>query len=255
MPELTEGQRTIASNVIHEIERQRDLMISVSTGGPRIDTVNDDYRNRRDLIRRRLQELGLEDPNPFEDLWEWYGRWSGGDLPSYRLRRAFLRDLFAPLLSSLAGIESGAVSAVEREPTGWPRVDRQLEKMKAQLARSSEEEDFQQVGLVARETLISLAQAVYVPERHPSPDGIAPSPTDANRMIEAFIAAELAGGAHEAVRKHAKASLGLAVALQHDRTADYRKAALCAEATASVVNIVAITEGRRRLSPSANADA
>jgi hypothetical protein len=254
MTAFTEVHRITASNVIREVETQRDLMIAVATGGPRIDTVSSDYANRRDLIQLRLKELGLEDPNPFRDLWEWYGRWSGGDLPSYRLRRSFLRDLFASLLADLAAIESGAGATANREPTGWPRVDRQLEKTKAQLARSSEEEDFQQIGLVARETLISLAQAVFDPSKHSSPDRVAPSDTDAGRMLESFIAAELAGGAQEEVRRHAKASLALALALQHKRTADFRMAALCTEATASVVNIIAITIGRRGPRPEENSD-
>jgi hypothetical protein len=242
---FSEGHRITASNLIQEIERQRDLMISVSTGGPRIDAVKDEYRNRRDLIRSRLRELGLEDPNPFDDLWEWYGRWSGGDLPSYRLRRSFLRELFAPLLKELVAIESGASASAYREPTGWPRVDRQLEKMKAQLARSKAEEDYQAVGLIARETLTSLAQAVFDPSKHPSIDGVSPSDTDAGRMLEAFISTEMTGTAKEEIRRYAKAALALALALQHKRTADFRIAALCSEATASVVNILAIMTGRR----------
>lgn len=64
-------------------------------------------------------------------------------------------------------------------------------------------------------------------------------------MLEAYFAAELAGVAYEATRKHARAALDLAVALQHKRTADFRFAALCIEASSSVVNIVAIVSGRR----------
>ena len=37
-----------------------------------------------------------------------------------------------------------------------------------------------------------------------------------------------------------KATLGLAVALQHKRTADLQFAAMCLEATSSVVNLVTI---------------
>jgi hypothetical protein len=86
---------------------------------------------------------------------------------------------------------------------------------------------------------------VYDPQRHPSEDGVAPSETDAKRMLDSYIAVELRGGANEEVRRHAKAALSLANELQHRRTADYRQAALCAEATTSVVNIVAIISGRR----------
>ena len=64
-------------------------------------------------------------------------------------------------------------------------------------------------------------------------------------MLDAYVAVELEGGANEGARRHAKAALALANDLQHHRTADFRKAALCAEASISVVNIVAILSGRR----------
>lgn len=64
-------------------------------------------------------------------------------------------------------------------------------------------------------------------------------------MLEGFFTAELKGGANEEARAHAKGALRLALALQHKRTADFRMAALCAEATSSVVNIVAVLAGRR----------
>ena len=71
------------------------------------------------------------------------------------------------------------------------------------------------------------------------------SATDANRMLSAYVMQELKGSANEKQRRHAKAALGLAVELQHRRTAEFRQAALCAEATHSVVNLVAIVSGRR----------
>jgi len=64
-------------------------------------------------------------------------------------------------------------------------------------------------------------------------------------MLEAYIAAELQGGPHEESRKHARAALNLANALQHRRTATFRDAALCAEGAAAVVNTIAIVSGRR----------
>lgn len=131
------------------------------------------------------------------------------------------------------------------EPTGWTKVDRQIAEVRLRLREATNEEQFQAVGLLCRETLISLAQAVYSPERHPTLDGIAPSSTDAKRMLEAYIAAELGGHANDEARSHAKASLKLALALQHNRTANFRTAALCSEATASVVNIIGILSGTR----------
>ena len=76
-------------------------------------------------------------------------------------------------------------------------------------------------------------------------DGIEPSPTDAKRMLEAFIAVELSGAGNANARKHARAAIDLANGLQHDRAANFRDAALCAEAAISVVRIIAIVSGRR----------
>jgi hypothetical protein len=64
-------------------------------------------------------------------------------------------------------------------------------------------------------------------------------------MLDAVIAAELNGSSSKAPRRHAKASLALANELVHKRTANFQLAALCAEATASTVNIIAIVTGKR----------
>jgi hypothetical protein len=229
------------------IAAQKALMIAVATGGPRIPSVNNTYVERRAAIAEALAARQLADPNPFDDLWAWYGRWQEPDLQHYQQRRLFIGALYKPLLDQLAG--GARKAAVERvvEPTGWERVDRTVEKALRQFDAAQNEEDFQGVGLTCREVMISLAQAVYDPLIHKTSDGVKPSNTDANRMLEAFISHELKGHSNEALRKHAKASLGLAVELQHKRTAQYRDAGLCMEATASLVNIIAIVSGRREI--------
>ena len=139
---------------------------------------------------------------------------------------------------------NGRVEVFE-EPTGWQKVDRQVQEIKLQLDTAEAEEQFQTVGLLCRETLISVAQEIFDPIKHRPTDGIMPSETDAKRMLEAFLEAELGGRTNEEARAHDRAALRLALALQHKRTADFRTAALCAEATFSVVNITAILGGRR----------
>ena len=68
---------------------------------------------------------------------------------------------------------------------------------------------------------------------------------DAYRMLDAYFSTEYSGSENEALRRHAKASLTLANDLQHKITATGNHAALCAEATRIVVNIVAISTGKR----------
>lgn len=227
--------------VVSDIEEQKQLLIAVATGGPRINDVNAEYIRRREQLASDLAERGLEDPNPFADLWKWYGKWSA-EIQGYQPRREFIVDLYDELLRELRGAADPSRGG---EPTGWARVDRSGHKIRLQLARARHEEDFQAVGLLCRDVLISVAQEVFEPTRHPPADGVHPSDTDAGRMLEAFVAAELPGSENEAVRRHAKAALALANAMTHKRTAQFRAAALCAEATLSVINIVAIISGRR----------
>lgn len=238
-------QRMTDSELVAEIEKQRDLMIAVATGGPRIDDVNRDYILRREHIAKELRRRGLDDPNPHGDLWVWYGRWSLPDLSRWGLRRTHVSEMYQPLIDQIVHGSSAAGAELFDEPTGWPRVDRGILEIRRRLEQAQTEEQFQAVGLLCRETLISVAQVVFFPERHPSTDGVLPSDTDARRMLEAYIAVELEGGPNEGVRRHAKAALTLANDLTHHRTADYRQAALCAEATTSVVNLLAIISGRR----------
>lgn len=64
-------------------------------------------------------------------------------------------------------------------------------------------------------------------------------------MLEAFITAELGGEPNEEARAHATAAVKLAVALQRDKTADFRTAAVCMEATGFLTRVIAIIAGTR----------
>lgn len=68
-------------------------------------------------------------------------------------------------------------------------------------------------------------------------------------MLEAIFESDLKGSESKEARAHARAAVNLSLALQHKRTADFRMAALCAEGTLSVVNMLAILAGRRGRSP------
>lgn len=230
-------------DLIEDLEAQKSLMVAVSTGGPRIKDVNGQYEERRLRIRESLIAMDIEDPNPHADLWAWYGKWSDGSLPTYQSRRRYITDLYQPLLDALHTTKTTVIKP--HEPTGWTRVDRSMEKIGKALELARNEEDFQSVALLCREAVISLAQAVYDPEKHGTLDGVAPSPTDAKRMLESYIAQELQGQSHEYLRKFARAVFDLAVNLQHRRTAKFRDAALCAEATRSIINTIALLSGQR----------
>jgi hypothetical protein len=162
---------------------------------------------------------------------------------AYKERRTFIHAMYRPLLEHL-GVKP-TEPAPARDPTGWERVDRAMDRARSEMERATKEEDFQAIGLLCRELLISLAQAVFVAGRHEALDGTKASETDAKRMLDAYFAVELAGSADEDTRRYARAALSLANTLQHKRTADFRLAALCLEATSSVVNTVTIVSGQR----------
>jgi hypothetical protein len=56
------------AELIQSLEKQKNLMISVATGGPRIDSVNADYKAAYSEADRELRDRGIENPNPYSDL-------------------------------------------------------------------------------------------------------------------------------------------------------------------------------------------
>jgi len=227
---------TGAAALLSELLIHRAMMIDVATGGARIQDVDDYYRAREVRIRQAIPE-GITYDNPHADLWAWYRHWSA-ELPQYKERRFYVRQLFGPAIEAVA--KRSSLPSEPREATGWERVDRALSKARTQLETASAEEDCQAIGLLCREVIISLAQAVYDPTIHEPLDGVRPSETDANRMLEAYIGHVFPGASNKEVRAHHRASLALALNLQHRRTATRQLAALCVEATASTTAVVSI---------------
>jgi hypothetical protein len=224
------------ATLLSELLVHRNMMIDVATGGTCIQDVDDYYRAREARIRQAVPE-GVTYENPHADLWAWYHHWSA-NLPQYKDRRFYVRQLFSPVIEAIA--KRSSLPSEPREATGWERVDRTLVKARTLLQAASAEEDCQAIGLLCREVIISLAQAVYDPAIHESLDGVRPSETDANRMLESYIAHVFPGPSNKEVRAHARASLALALNLQHRRTATQQLAALCVEATASTSAVVSI---------------
>lgn len=234
--EFVGRQANPASSLLADLLIHRAMMIDVATGGTRIQDVDDYYRAREVRICKALPP-GVAYENPHANLWDWYQHWSG-NLAQYKDRRLYIRQLFGPAIEAISTRSS--LPAREREPTGWERVDRTLSKVRNQLAIASAEEDFQSIGLLCREVIISLAQAVYEPSLHEPLDRVTPSETDANRMLDSYIAHVFPGPSYKEVRTHARASLALALNLQHRRTATRQLASLCLEATASTSAIISI---------------
>ena len=131
------------------------------------------------------------------------------------------------------------------EPTtGWQRFIRTMNELRERLATATSEEDFQQLGHLSRETLISLAQGVFDPSYH-SPSDSQVSSSDAKGMMDRYLAVECSGSSNEEVRRCVRSAYDLANAVQHDRNATYRQAALCVQAVFNVVGLIEIISGKR----------
>jgi hypothetical protein len=238
----TVGKAEIGA-LIAELDKQKSLMIAVATGGPRIKTVEQEYKERHILITKELEKLGLKNTIVFDDLWKWYGHWSSGELPTYASRRAYGSGLFDPLIELVRKSFEKAIGSYSEPPiTGWERVDRTTARVWDLMLKAQTEEDYQTIGLLCRENLISLANAVYRPENHEQFLDQKTSETDAKRLLDAFLSCELPGPSNEEMRRFAKSAVALANALTHKRTADRILAGICTSATNAVISIARIIE-------------
>ena len=148
----TWGRCAGEEELIADIERLKGMLIAVSTGGPRIDDINDSYRELYAKVDAALKKRGINNSIPYPDLWDWYGRWRSGDLPSYQSRRQITAEIIGPLIAEVRQLATGS-PMVQVKPTGWQRVDRTMGEIRRRLAEAVDEEHFQAVGLLCREVL------------------------------------------------------------------------------------------------------
>ena len=126
------------------------------------------------------------------------------------------------------------------DPTPWEKVDRQVKAMREQMTRAASEEEYQAVGHLGREVMISLAQAVIDPSEAIGEDGKTPSTTDAARLLDVYVGKTLYGGGNEELRKAVRGVVKATSAVLHDRRATPRDAALVAELVSASVHLMHI---------------
>jgi hypothetical protein len=237
---ISVSDRATKGEFLELLIKIKSILISVATGGQKIQSVNSEYKKLYNDINSIFEGVKINNPNSFKDLWEWYGHWSSRDLPTYQSRRQFISELFKDVIEQ---IEKSSDTVPIDQPykiTGWERVDRGVSEIRKRMSEAETEEQFQTIGLLSRETIISLAQEVHNSEIHKPTDGVIPSNTDAKRMLDAFLSYELGGSPNEAYRKYAKSALSLANDLTHRRSASIHEASMCVIAVISLVNIVKV---------------
>lgn len=229
-----------------DLESIQDILISVSTGGHRIQLVESKYKSLHSALSKKCKQLNIVYNNSFDSLWDWYERYSN-ELPSYQSRRVFVHNLLAPTFEAFNSeniTPSLATPIVELDD--WERISRTVIKIKQDSKIAVNEEDFQQIGLLCREVIISLAQNVYNPEIHGTEDemGKEIGKTDAVRMIGNYIKVRLAGSSNEELKAYAKATNKLANLLTHKRDAKKQDMLLSVSATMALINFIGILEDK-----------
>ena len=95
------------------IERLSDLMVSVSTGGLRIEEADDTYKALYMKVTAELEDKGMPNKNSYSSLWDYYSYWSK-ELPTYQSRREYIRSLYKEILDKLH-LEEEKKKIVERK--------------------------------------------------------------------------------------------------------------------------------------------
>lgn len=237
------GGTITKEQLIQNIGFLKNTMISVATGGQRIQDINDQYIYKYTVADKALQKLNFKNPNPYKDLWEWYDKWKS-TFSKYSERSTYINEMYNSLIQILEENEERDYLSVTVDLTDWERIERSVKEIRLRQNIAKTEEQFQAVGFLSRETIITLAQAVYNKDKHPIIDRTEVSKTDAKRMLEAYIAIELSGSRNEILRKYARATLDLANELTHKRTANQKDASICSTAMISLINLIGTLEGR-----------
>ncbi|MEX2555758.1 MAG: hypothetical protein WEB06_09010 [Actinomycetota bacterium] len=234
-PEPPEPDAGSIDGLLGLIGRQRDLIIAVGTGGPGIKTVDDQYQDRRRRIAAGLARLGLPEPFPWRSLWDWYGFYSA-NLATYQERREHIRELADTVLQELERRQTQATVAdwgQSQEPT-WDSLEARLTGLKTELDAAASQDDLQDVGRRARETIIDAANLVFEDSMVPAGQDVPPA-GDAKNRIGYYIAARMTGPAHAELRSVVKKTLELAHKVTHSSGITRVDAFAAAQATVLVV--------------------
>lgn len=198
---------------IQLIERQAALLITVATGGPRIERVENAYRERDALLRRALRTWGAKTPFPWRSLWDWHGFWTG-KFGHYYERRSYIRSLADKAIEELEA--KRIQSVVETGDTGkeLESVSARIEQIKNRLATAQTLDDFQDLGRRAREVLIAAVDEVFHPDMLPF-DEEPPKKADAKARFDLILDALFVGSARAETRNFMRSAWDLANKVTH----------------------------------------
>lgn len=98
-----------------KIEQIKAIMTDIATGKADIKEKNDEYKQLFQELDELLVANGLENPNDFSDLWEFYHYWKEQGMEHYADRRAYIIKLYKNIKPRSIIVKSGAYSFVHLE--------------------------------------------------------------------------------------------------------------------------------------------
>jgi hypothetical protein len=223
------------NDLIFLVERQRDLVAAVATGKSITPYLDSEYKGRRRKIRAGLQRLGIDDPFPWPDLYQWWGFCSAPRMTKYSERRAYVAEISEPVLDELERRRSGLVDwAGGGGPETWATLQGRLDGLRDELNRAATHDDLQDVGRRAREIIIDAANMVFDDSMVPANEPV-PSPNDAKRRIDFYLNHRVPGQSQADLRRVVRTVLDLANTVTHSDSITRVDAYATAQATIFIV--------------------
>lgn len=240
-----EWEKVDKNKLKYNIETLKEIMISVATGRNLIKNVNEKYKTLQIETLNNCRKINLIYNNTYKNLWNWKNKWEK-DFKTYQQRRLYINELFSPTLVYFEEIKSTKYTDTYVELKEWKRIDRTIIKINEIASTATNEEDFQTVGLLCRDVIISLAQAVYIPQIHGNTDenGTTIGASDAVRMLKNYINFTLSSKDNKELRDYIKAANSIANQLTHKRSATKKDMLLTISSTISLINFIGIIEDK-----------
>jgi hypothetical protein len=218
--------------VIRLLEEQRSTLIAAATGTA-IQSIDDEYVQRRRILAPALLRLGVDDPFPWRDLWQWYGFYKT-DYPTYQSRRDLVYERSDPIIYELERRQTVGLDDWSTPTASWADLERRLDGLKAEFETATTLDDLQDVGRRSREILIDAANVAFHEWMVPEGDAV-PGPSDAKKRIDYFLGEIAPGETNEALRRVVRATQDLNNAVTHSGSTTRAKAYAAAQATVFVV--------------------